>query len=252
MKLRTCVSPTGRFVYGVHRPHFTADNFRESTELTDLGILPDGSRHRNTANFPTGKVREPAADWIFEIPNAFPFRGTTYIGKAWADARAGNTEAIMLPKAPDISYFRSHSDEHSATRGIRNLPRPLQLALAVTSTDDRDLCCLAHLACTFCMDKQSNRPRGLAFEKDPAGGGMMRSQIPSFRLPIEVLEDILRREPRLAPSAEMVSDLYSRQHAFALAYSHQVKITEKVQNAYFDAVRGVKVPEKSWLAVVED
>ena len=27
------------------------------------------------------------------------------------------------------------------------------------------------------------------FEKDPAGGGMMRSQIPAFRLPIEVLEE---------------------------------------------------------------
>jgi branched-chain amino acid aminotransferase len=27
-------------------------------------------------------------------------------------------------------------------------------------------------------------------------------------------------------------------------------ITEKVQNAYFDAVRGVKVPDESWLAVV--
>ena len=27
-------------------------------------------------------------------------------------------------------------------------------------------------------------------------------------------------------------------------------ITEKVQNAYFDAVRGVKIPEESWLAIV--
>jgi branched-chain amino acid aminotransferase len=27
-------------------------------------------------------------------------------------------------------------------------------------------------------------------------------------------------------------------------------ITEKVQNAYFDAVRGVRVPEESWLAIV--
>jgi branched-chain amino acid aminotransferase len=27
-------------------------------------------------------------------------------------------------------------------------------------------------------------------------------------------------------------------------------ITEKVQNAYFDAVRGVKVPDESWLAIV--
>jgi len=31
------------------------------------------------------------------------------------------------------------------------------------------------------------------FEKDPAGGGMMRSQIPAFRLPIEVLEEEVDR-----------------------------------------------------------
>ena len=27
-------------------------------------------------------------------------------------------------------------------------------------------------------------------------------------------------------------------------------ITEKVQNAYFDAVRGVKVPDDTWLSIV--
>jgi hypothetical protein len=144
MKLRTCVSPAGRFVYGVHRPHFTAENFREMDELADLGTLPDGSRHRNTANFPSGPVHEPAADWIFEVPNAFPFRGTTYIGKAWADARAGNPIAIRLPEAPTVSLFNDYPDEQAATHAIRKLARPLQLALAVTSTDARDLCCLAH------------------------------------------------------------------------------------------------------------
>ena len=210
MKLRTCVSPTGSFVYGVHRPHFTADNFRESTELTDLGILPDGSRHRNTANFPTGKVREPAADWIFEIPNAFPFRGTTYIGKAWADARAGNTEAIMLPKAPDISYFGSHSDEHSATLGIRNLPRTLQLALAVTSTDDRDLCCLAHKACRLCMDESSGQPWGLAYVR--RSDGSIRADIADEALFEAVannrhLPDAYKQAMVLRPGAQGPSEI---------------------------------------------
>jgi hypothetical protein len=88
MKLRTCVSPAGQFIYGLHRPHFTADNFREANRLADLGTLPNGEHHRNADNFPPGPVHEPAADWIFEVPNAFPFRGTTYIGKTWADARA--------------------------------------------------------------------------------------------------------------------------------------------------------------------
>jgi hypothetical protein len=175
MKLRTCVSSAGRFVYGVHRPHFTADNFRETDGLTDLGTFPDGSHHRNTANFPIGPVREPAADWIFEVPNAFPFRGTTYIGKAWADARAGNPLTILLPKAPGLSFFDEHPDEPTAVQAIQKLPFPLQLALAVSSTDARDLCCLAHIACTLCMDESSGNPWGLAYER--RSNGRIRAEI---------------------------------------------------------------------------
>ena len=169
MELRTCVSPTGRFVYGAHRPHFTADNFRKTTRLANLGPLPDGTRHRNAANFPDGPVHEPAADWIFEVPNAFPFRGTTYIGKAWADACAGRPETIVLPKAPKVSFFDSHADERMAIQAIQKLARPLQLALAVTSTDARDLRCLAHAACTICMDDKTGHPSGIAYEKRPDG-----------------------------------------------------------------------------------
>ena len=175
MKLRTCVSPEGRFLYGLHRPHFMADNFRVTDALADLGKLPDGSRHRNRANFPHGRVHEAAADPIFEVPNAFPFRGTTYIGKNWADARAANPESIALPRAPTLSYFDAHPDGASADRAIAGLPRPLQLALAVSSTDARDLCCLAHLACKFCIDKDSGQPWGLSYEKRT--DGRIRPQI---------------------------------------------------------------------------
>ncbi|GAB6905664.1 conserved hypothetical protein [Desulfosarcina cetonica] len=169
MPQRTCVSPEGRFVYGIHRPRFSADNFRIHDALADLGCLPDGTRHTNTANFPTGPVHEPSADPIFEIPNAFPFRGTTYIGKAWADARALVPEAICLPQPPEISFCAGHADEKQAKAAIAELPRPLQLALAVTSTDPRDLCALAHLATDFCTDATSGLPWGLAYEKTPAG-----------------------------------------------------------------------------------
>jgi len=169
MKLRTCVAPEGRFIYGLHRPHFTADNFRATDRLADLGRLPDGTHHRNSANFPRGPVHEPGADWIFEVPNAFPFRGTTYIGKTSANARATRPETIALPKAPEISFCEGYPDERIAARALHNLPRPLQLALAVTSTDARDLCCLAHLACTICMYDNSSQPWGLAYEKRSDG-----------------------------------------------------------------------------------
>lgn len=169
MSLRTCVSPEGKFVYGIHRPQFTADNFRQQDQLAILGLLPDGTPHENTANFPAGMVEEPAADWIFEVPNAFPFRGTTYIGKTWADAAAANPNRIRLPKDPEISFHTDQRDEQSASQAIQALPRPLQLALAVTSTDARDLCCLAHVSCTFQVHENSGKPWGLAYEKRSDG-----------------------------------------------------------------------------------
>lgn len=169
MELRTCVSPAGRFVYGVHRPHFTADNFRPAAAAADLGLFPDGSRHRNTANFPEGPVREPAADTIFEVPNAFSFRGTTYIGKTWADSRAADPESIRLPRAPEISFSDAYPHASSAAVAIRSLPRALQLALATTSTDSRDLSCLAHAACNLLLEEESAQPRGLPFVKRADG-----------------------------------------------------------------------------------
>jgi hypothetical protein len=174
MKLRTCVSPEGHFVVGIHRPHFSADNLREGHRLSDLGAFADGSRLRNDANFPAGRVHEPAADWIYEIPNAFPFRGTTYIGKAWADNRALAPESIRLPTPPRVSFFDGHPDAQTATRAIHNLPRPLQLALAVSSTDSRDLVCLASLACELCLDPDNGSPWGMAYGHSPNGASRPR------------------------------------------------------------------------------
>ncbi|PID40540.1 MAG: hypothetical protein CR984_02660 [Proteobacteria bacterium] len=169
MKLRTCVSPNGRFVFGIHRPQFTVDNFRQTDHLFDLGAFADGSRLRNEINFPKGRVHEPAADRIYEVPNPFPFRGTTYIGKAWADDRARSPASIRLPASPAVSFFKDYADEQAAFDAIGNLPRTLKLALAVSSTDTRDLVCLAHLACEFCMDHEKKLPWGMAYERSSGG-----------------------------------------------------------------------------------
>jgi hypothetical protein len=215
MQLRTCVSPAGRFIYGVHRPCFTADNFREADRLADLGMLPDGSRHRNSANFPRGSVHEPAANWVFEIPNALPFRGTTYIGKAWADARAGNPESIRLPAPPAVSFCAGYDDESAACLAIGRLPRPLQLALAATSTDARDLRCLAHLACTLCMDEKSGEPWGLAYRK--GSGGRIEARIADETLFDAVannphLPDPYKQAMVLRPGAQGGSEIVGEQH----------------------------------------
>jgi hypothetical protein len=47
----------------------------------------------------------------------------------------------------------------------------------------------------------------------------------------EALKDLLTREPRLAPSARMVAELYSTKQAFALARSSELEVTARVQAA---------------------
>jgi hypothetical protein len=210
MELRTCVSPEGRFRYGIHQPHFTADNCRESASLDDLGIFSDGTAHRNTANFPFGSVHEPAAAPVFEIPNAFPFRGTTYIGKTWADTRAANPQSIRLPQAPEVSFTSSCSDETAAAQAIRKLPRPLQLALAVTSTDARDLICLARESCRLCLDQTSGVPWGMAYEK--RSDGRIRADISDEALFDAVannhhLPDAYKQAMVLRPGAQGESEI---------------------------------------------
>lgn len=48
----------------------------------------------------------------------------------------------------------------------------------------------------------------------------------SFR---QAVDDLVAREPRLAPSADEVAAVYSREHGFALARAAQVQVTEAVQ-----------------------
>ena len=112
--LPTCVAPEGRFVYAVHRPSYTVKNLRRATAADCLGPFDDGGMMRNDANFPGGDVQEPDGGWIYEIPHAFPFRGTTYILKSWADARAQDRDAFVLPEKSPLSFSelaRSHLPE---------------------------------------------------------------------------------------------------------------------------------------------
>jgi|GEM_PF-2103667 len=106
MKLRTCVAPSGKFLYGVHEPSFSVDNLRETDAVLPLGQLTDGQTVWNRDNFPHGPVKETGADGVFEVANPFPFRGTTYILKKSADRLANDPSQIHLPK-PWIHHFMS-------------------------------------------------------------------------------------------------------------------------------------------------
>jgi hypothetical protein len=175
--LRTCVSPLGKFVFGIHKPAFRTDNLRENDAVTVLGYFEDGSPFENRENFPESDVEAEKGDVIFEIPNAFPFRGTTYIRKSWADAKAMDPSFIALPEAPPVSFSKVleewlNEDNNTSNKiglAFETLPEPLLIALAKTSTDPDDLVRMANLSCEFVYDDSQRKPMGLRFTKNQKG-----------------------------------------------------------------------------------
>lgn len=173
----TCVAPSGRFVYGLHRPAYQVANLREGDHLGTLGRTTSGQRCANDGNFPAGDVDAVEADPIFEIPNPFPFRGTTYIGKRWADRAAADPARIAIPRPGPVSlqatlqavFGPAVADEKACDHLVAELPRPLQLALAVTATDPADLVRLAETCCRFVRDRDDGPPVGLLFDVDAHG-----------------------------------------------------------------------------------
>ncbi len=198
LPLHTCVSPEGRFLFGLHHPRFTAANFRAGDYHHRLGCTEDGQPRTNSANFPSGDVTEPAADPIFEIANPLPFRGTTYIGKGWADRTAGDVSRIVIPERPGVSltqHLRQSpagrcSGEDELPGLISGLPRPLQLAVAATSTDPADLIPLVGVCCMLERCPETGDPVGLIYATDDEG----RSRAKVFDEP---LFDTLANNPAL-------------------------------------------------------
>lgn len=177
MKLRTCVTPDGKFIYGIHKPSFRVANMREDAFLQSLGLDDENNSIENTVNFPAGEVEELQGEWIYEILNPFPFRGATYIGKSWADARALDPAAIKLPE-PVPTSMTNFLSKHLLCEGVSrdslnesfgDLPETVLLALASTSTDPEDLTRLAELSCEFVYDQEEELPVGLRYEKDAKG-----------------------------------------------------------------------------------
>ncbi|MDX9785598.1 MAG: hypothetical protein RBT11_02390 [Desulfobacterales bacterium] len=177
MRLQSCVAPTGEFFYGVHQPEYVVENFRKTDAVMALGKTSNGRVLNNTANFPAGAVPVANAEHVYEVPNAFPFRGTTYILKKWADQKARAPYSIGLPKPPHISFSQSLKDglkEKEIAVHFKVLPYPLQLALAATSTDPEDLKQLAALCCDVILDSETHQPMGLRYEST---GNVMRPVI---------------------------------------------------------------------------
>jgi hypothetical protein len=172
-KLRTCVTPEKRFVYGIHKPSYTVSNLRAGKQIERLGAI-SGEKGRtpeqqdNLGNFPDGPLSIGKADWIFEIPNPFPFRGSTYIDQEWAEASAADYRRMSLPAREQVSLTQTLHQAGVAETILSKLPGPLLLALATCSTDPQDLVQLAELSCGIEKD-QMGVPLGLHYRRNKQG-----------------------------------------------------------------------------------
>ncbi|MBT4289366.1 MAG: hypothetical protein HOD92_18735 [Deltaproteobacteria bacterium] len=175
LKLRTCVSPKGCFVYGIHKPAYAVENLRGNSYLETLGKFPDGSKHTNLLNFPESNIEVEKADVIYEIPNPFPFRGATYINSHWANRNVNNINDICLPRIESTSFSqllkkvlekqKLELTEETLRAAFQTLDQPLLITLASRSTDQEDLSILAKLSCDFIWDEADpDKPIGLKYQ----------------------------------------------------------------------------------------
>lgn len=174
MNLRTCVMPSGKFIFGLHRPVYRASNFREHDGIAALGRNAEGADVLNARNFPAADIEVEAGDLIYEIPNPFPFRGTTFLCRSWADTRADDPCRIRhLQEAAPVSMTDSLTallggkccSARQIEAAFRALPKPVLLTLASTSTDPRDLSLLAAISSDFVRTADSETPFGLLYKE---------------------------------------------------------------------------------------
>ena len=165
--LHTAFTPDGQFVYGIHKPSFFVENLRESTKTESLGQDENNLPVENRKNYPDDDFEVEKSDWIFEIPNAFFFRGRTYIDKEWADRSADNLDRIKIDVPEKVSFTDLVATSGAKTDLLEKLPAPLLYALATCSTDPKDLVRLARLCCEIIVDEREN-PVGLRYRKEAA------------------------------------------------------------------------------------
>lgn len=233
MKIRTCVTPEGSFVYGIHRPTFITANLRVNDFQLALGLDTSDKPVTNKANFPSGDVEEQDAAWIYEIPNPFAFRGTTYIDHNWAGRMADDPLAIRLPAQTSTSmtdYLRRVLDSKSVTGDCLNeafadLPQTVLLALASNSTDPDDLVRLAELSCEFIYDQEEKVVIGLRYEEDARGKPkpkifnheLFEALINNNFLP-DIYKEVMVLRPGVQGSSEIVGEIPSRMNSHVFEY----------------------------------
>ncbi len=163
--LKTCVHPDGIFLVGLHRPSYKVLNLRMQDHIFELGVDENGQPVTNHRNFPKGNLAFDSAQPIYEIPNAFPFWGTTYILSG--AARQASMRKIPLSFKPkgETSF---HGWEVLDKIDLEAVPRPIIMAIAQTSTDGELLSRLLPLAADFHYDEHG-QVAGVKFLRDEQG-----------------------------------------------------------------------------------
>ena len=157
----TCVAPLGQFVYGIHKPRFKATNLRENDYVVALGRTSNQEIISNADNFPDKDVQVTAGAWIFEIPNAFPFMGATFILKAKADQTVDGCNPFHeLSERKDEGRRKFNRETES---------RADLLSLASSSTDPELLAYLAERSCDFVFDQSTNIVSGRMYREHGTG-----------------------------------------------------------------------------------
>ncbi len=164
-KLKTCVCPDGTFSFGVHRPDYFVINNRLNTKIQGLGFTAHGEEIDNHRNFPRGDLHIVGAQPIYEIPNAFPFWGSTYI--------LGDVASVAAQKERPVTFSpqaQGSFDQWDEFKGLclEKVPRPILLAIAQTCTNPDILVDLLPLAAEFVRDGSGNII-GLLYEKKSDG-----------------------------------------------------------------------------------
>ena len=165
----SCVAPSGEFIYGIHKPQFTTLNLRENDCVLTLGHGSSQVTIDNTVNFPADNVYVTTSPSVFEIPNAFPFMGSTFVVKSSADRMVQNGNPFERHKELSSGLLLNNESDCVDELAIESLPHALLLALAKTSTDPQVLVELARLSCRFEYDSRTDMPSGIRYRMTDEG-----------------------------------------------------------------------------------
>lgn len=193
----TCVAPSGEFVYGIHKPRFTVSNLRESDYIVNLGRTLNQKTINNADNFPETDVHVADGTWIFEIPNAFPFMGATFILKSKADQTVDgyNPFRHLLERPREESRKLDPLDQSHAAL----------LFLASTSTDPKLLAALAEQSCQFIHDENTGLLTGMVYHETDTGQllpAILDSHLFQLVSNNPFLPDVYKRQMALIPGVQ--------------------------------------------------